>query len=307
MPLPSSAAAMLSAAPRAAGASLAAAAVAERVIGIRGALPDRPGCRGRARPPAGGRHWSAPNSARRCPVWWSRKRTPSGSRRSRSAFLPPVACAARKCRGTGRRRGRAGRPCRGAESTAIVCIRVSPVPPDFEIATNCVEASGSLCRMRSKVMRVEIVEEVDARALGEAPGARHRIVLQLRQRLPAEARAAGAEERRHRSRRRRRQAAASRMRARSSVVRGMCSSGSRPDASSSRKPLHGARRRAASAASSAACGRPPAPILAARARSIDCCRAISCTPTRSEAGAERLGQRGRPEARVEHDIPESVT
>ena len=34
----------------------------------------------------------------------------------------------------------------------MVCIRVSPVPPDFEIDTNWVEESGSLCRMRSKVM-----------------------------------------------------------------------------------------------------------------------------------------------------------
>jgi hypothetical protein len=41
---------------------------------------------------------------------------------------------------------------------------------------------------------VEIVEEVDPRALGEAARARHRVVPELRQGLPAEARPAGAEE-----------------------------------------------------------------------------------------------------------------
>jgi hypothetical protein len=30
-----------------------------------------------------------------------------------------------------------------AASAAVACISVSPVPPDFEIATKCVVASGS--------------------------------------------------------------------------------------------------------------------------------------------------------------------
>ncbi len=42
--------------------------------------------------------------------------------------------------------------------------------------------------------RVEVVEEVDAGALGEAPGPRNRVILELRQGLAAEARTAGAEE-----------------------------------------------------------------------------------------------------------------
>ena len=68
----------------------------------------------------------------------------------------------RSCRSTCRlraaRRGRrkvhpgapSTRPDR-APSTAIVCIRVSPVPPDFEMATKRVEASGRRWRTWSKV------------------------------------------------------------------------------------------------------------------------------------------------------------
>ena len=68
------------------------------------------------------------------------------------------------------------------------------MPPDFDIATKRLVASGRRCSTPLEGGRVEIVEEVHARVLGEAPGARHGVVAQLRQGLPAEARAAGAEE-----------------------------------------------------------------------------------------------------------------
>ena len=38
-------------------------------------------------------------------------------------------------------------------SAAVVCIRVSPVPPDFEIATKRVVASGSLREQRAEGRR----------------------------------------------------------------------------------------------------------------------------------------------------------
>ena len=106
-------------------------------------------CRGRARRPAGGRHWSGPNSARRCRCGGRGRRRPRarGGRAGRS--------------GRPRRRGserprksspaRARKPARSsAESTAIACIRVSPVPPDFEIATKREVASGSALEERRR-------------------------------------------------------------------------------------------------------------------------------------------------------------
>ena len=41
--------------------------------------------------------------------------------------------------------------CLSADSAAMVCIKVSAVPPDFEIATKRVVASGSFASMVSKL------------------------------------------------------------------------------------------------------------------------------------------------------------
>ncbi len=84
------------------------------------------------------------------PVSCSRKATPSGSSRSRKALrLPPF---------TGSLRPRNNSPMRDcrpaalqAESAAMVCISVSPVPPDFEIATKREVASGSFASSAPKL------------------------------------------------------------------------------------------------------------------------------------------------------------
>ena len=68
------------------------------------------------------------------------------------------------------------------------------MPPDFEIATKREVASGSTLEEAAEGLRVEVVEEMHPRRLGEAPEARHGVVRELRQRLAAEARSAGAEE-----------------------------------------------------------------------------------------------------------------
>ena len=80
-----------------------------------------------------------------------------------------------------------------ADSAAMVCIRVSPVPPDFEIATKRVVPCGSFSSNASKRDRIEIVHEMDARRLAQRRRRPGRVAGKLRQRLAAEARAAGAE------------------------------------------------------------------------------------------------------------------
>ena len=75
----------------------------------------------------------------------------------------------------------------------MVCISVSAVPPDFEIATKRVVASGSLREQRAEGVGVEIVHEVQARTVAQRADARHAMAGKLRQRLAAEARSAGAE------------------------------------------------------------------------------------------------------------------
>ncbi len=67
------------------------------------------------------------------------------------------------------------------------------MPPDFEIATKRAVASGSFASKRAEAFRIEIVHEMDARARAQGADARHRVAGKLRQRLAAEARAAGAE------------------------------------------------------------------------------------------------------------------
>ena len=55
----------------------------------------------------------------------------------------------------------------------MVCISVSPVPPDFEIATKRLVASGSASSDPPEGQRIEVVEEVDARLRarsGRGPG-----------------------------------------------------------------------------------------------------------------------------------------
>ena len=76
---------------------------------------------------------------------------------------------------------------------AMLCSRVSPVPPDFEMATNFVVSSGSLASRRCIGVGIEIVDEMDARLGREARQAGDAVIGELRQRLAAEARAAGAE------------------------------------------------------------------------------------------------------------------
>ena len=54
----------------------------------------------------------------------------------------------------------------------MVCISVSPVPPDFEIATKRVVASGSRSSSVAKVSGIEIVHEVQARPVAQRADAR---------------------------------------------------------------------------------------------------------------------------------------
>ena len=74
-----------------------------------------------------------------------------------------------------------------ADSAAMVCIKVSAVPPDFEIATKRVVACGSLASIVPKLSRIEIVDEMELRRRPQRADARHGIAGKLRQRLSAEA------------------------------------------------------------------------------------------------------------------------
>ena len=89
-------------------------------------------------------------------------------------------------------RARARPPSR-RRARPTVCISVSPVPPDFEIATKRVVASGSFASSAPIGRGIEIVHEMHARRVAERADAAHADAGKLRQRLPAEARAAGAE------------------------------------------------------------------------------------------------------------------
>ena len=128
------------------------------------------------------------------PVWWSRKRTPSGSRSSRR----PLRCRPR-CRLGHAEEEVAGarpqaRPVEGARarrwsaSGSRRCRRISR-----SRRSGSSRAAAAAGRVEGE--RVEVVEEVDPRLLREAAGARHGVVLELRQGLAAEARSAGPEER----------------------------------------------------------------------------------------------------------------
>ena len=129
---------------------LGRAAGADRLVGIGGALPDR----GDVEAEHGGRQQADIGEHRKAPA------DPRMMVEELDALrLEEVAqgVPAPSLRGSESpsmiSAGRARRPAlSSAESTAIVCIRVSPVPPDFEIATKRVEASGSRCRTWSKVI-----------------------------------------------------------------------------------------------------------------------------------------------------------
>ena len=56
-----------------------------------------------------------------------------------------------------------------ADSAAMVCISVSAVPPDFEMATKRVVASGSRAEQRAERVGIEIVDEMQARRRAQAP------------------------------------------------------------------------------------------------------------------------------------------
>ena len=75
----------------------------------------------------------------------------------------------------------------------MVCISVSPVPPDFEIATKRVVVSGSCASMPSNVAGSRLSRKW-MRGCRAGADAGHGVARELRQRLAAEARAAGAEE-----------------------------------------------------------------------------------------------------------------
>ena len=75
----------------------------------------------------------------------------------------------------------------------MVCIRVSPVPPDFEIATKRVVASGSRASSSAKLCGSRLSMKCRRGGGAQRADARHREAGKLRQRLAAEARAAGAE------------------------------------------------------------------------------------------------------------------
>ena len=81
-----------------------------------------------------------------------------------------------------------------AASAAVVCIRVSPVPPDFEIATKRVVASGNFVEQRGVAVGVEVVHEMQARAVAKGADAFDGVVGELGEGLPAEARSTGAED-----------------------------------------------------------------------------------------------------------------
>ena len=82
---------------------------------------------------------------------------------------------------------------RTAASAAIVCISVSPVPPDFDTATKRVAASGRRREQRGVGPGVEVVHEMQARAGAQRADAGDAAAGELRHRLAAEARSAGAE------------------------------------------------------------------------------------------------------------------
>ena len=76
----------------------------------------------------------------------------------------------------------------------MVCISVSAVPPDFEMATKRVRLVRQLAEQRGEAVAIEIVHEMQARRRAQGADARHAVAGKLRQRLAAEAGAAGAEE-----------------------------------------------------------------------------------------------------------------
>ena len=80
-----------------------------------------------------------------------------------------------------------------ADKAAMVCIKVSAVPPDLEIATKRVVACGSLASSVSKAVRIEIVDEMQLRRRPQRADPRNGKPGKLRQSLAAEAGAAGAE------------------------------------------------------------------------------------------------------------------
>ena len=154
-----------------------------------------------------------------------------------------------------------------AASAAMVCIRVSPVPPDFEIATKRVVASGSLSSSAAEGRGIEIVHEMQARARAQGADARHAVAGELRQRLAAEARSAGAENDDVGRARRAAARAASRSPSRSSCLAGSRSSGSVAVGVARAQPVERARR--------------------ARQRVIERGRATPCGADRSARAVDR--------------------
>ena len=80
-----------------------------------------------------------------------------------------------------------------ASSAAMVCISVSPVPPDFDTATKRLVLQRQPFQQRAVAVGIEIVHEMDARRIAQGADAGHGVAGKLRQGLAAEARAAGAE------------------------------------------------------------------------------------------------------------------
>ena len=118
------------------------------------------------------RHWSARRSARR-----RRYRDRASARSARhEQIAQAVALAALWRARSDRRKSRGMRASSFAAFTAVsaamVCISVSPVPPDFDTQTKRVVASGSLLRNSLEGARIEIVHEMDARRGAQRADAR---------------------------------------------------------------------------------------------------------------------------------------
>ena len=206
-------------------------------------------------------------------------------------------CACRRPGGSVRPRTRSGirassPPSLSAPSTAMVCISVSPVPPDFEIATKRVVGERQpLPAASPKVSGSRLSRKCRRGASRSAPRPGTAWPAQLRQRLAAEARAAGAEEDEIgravaqqggatlESRRGRRAAPADRR------------SGSEPSACRARIQSSAAALRS-SASSSAAASTPWAPMRSARA-----CRWIAEVACRLTCADGRQCSQTRPALR----------
>ena len=183
----------------------------------------------------------------------------SGAAASRSRRPLRLAGPGRLADAEEMRRADRARPPSRASSAAMVCISVSPVPPDFEIATKRVVASGSRCEQRAVGVGIEIVHEMQARPVAQA---RRRRARRGRQAAPASGRRGSIRRCRERRCRSRRRAAARRRRG---SRRGRRASPAAAAAAARRR--HGARA-SQSSASPVRASTSAKPARAARVRSI---------------------------------------